>query len=85
MANRRLIKFYKGIVLVKIHEHINDKDISLEDLDTYLKYRAGIDKSTCDMTDKELKDLIEHSKQFAESIGLSIDKYEELNFKRTEQ
>lgn len=74
MTNK-LIKFYKGIVLQKLHTHIvKSKTImSIQELDFFLKHYAEIEKSTTEMTKEELKTLVEWSLYFANSIGCKVD------------
>ena len=85
MANKSHIKFYKGVVLVKIKAKLLEDgvDLTTEQVDTTLKEFAKIDMSTIEMTQDQLKDLIEKSKEFGMRIGLDLDKGNgiELNFK----
>jgi len=80
----RLIKFYKGVVLVQIHSKLvsDGSIVSIDEVDDLLKDFADSVGSTKDMSKEELNDLIEISKQFALTIGLDIDKGNgiELNF-----
>ena len=75
MANRRLIKFYKGVVLQKIHTHVN-KDgatMSIDQLDMFLKDYSELSGSTLKMTLEEMKTLVEWSLYFANTIGCKVD------------
>lgn len=75
MANKKLIRFYKGIVLQQIHSKLT-KDgttISIEQTDSLLKDFADIDLSTIKMANEQLQELIVWSFQFADQIGLTLD------------
>lgn len=96
------IKFYKGVMLVKIHERlVKDiieirknaseelavyfEDITIEELDSLLKYKADLTGMSCsDMTKKQIQDLKERSKEFSVSIGMSVNTFDKdkirLNF-----
>ena len=73
----KLIKFYKGICLRKIHEKLEEQGIlkSIELLDKELKEYAGFncEISTKDMTSDEINELIISSFQFGDSIGVYIN------------
>ena len=58
--SKRLIKFYKGIVLENLHTHLvqNGTMISIDELDSLLKSISSLDKSTTKMTTDELNELI---------------------------
>lgn len=61
-------------------------DWTKEHVDTFLKFREGVDMSKIEMTTEELQELIVWSFQFADSIGLTLDYLpseldNELNFK----
>ena len=60
-----------------------DADWTNEMVDTFLKHNFKLDKSKIVMSKEELRDLIEHSKQFAMQLDLDLDKGNgiELNFK----
>ena len=75
MANKKLIKFYKGVVLTQIHSKLT-KDgtlLSIEQTDSLLKDFADVDLSTIKMTNEQLQELIVWSFQFADQIGLTLD------------
>ena len=73
--NKRLIKFYKGIVLDKLHTHLvtNGTMISIDDLDTLLKSISGLDKSTTKMNTDELNELIVDAFDFGDSVGIHLN------------
>lgn len=73
--NKRLIKFYKGIVLDKLHTHLvtNGTMISIDELDTLLKSISGLDKSTTKMTTDELNELIIDAFDFGDQIGIYLN------------
>lgn len=68
----RLIKFYKGVVLNKIHTHVGN-EFTIEELDVFLKDYADVEGSTTKMSLEDLKTLVEWSLYFANSIGLDLD------------
>jgi hypothetical protein len=75
--NKRLIKFYKGICLEKIHTRLIELRDSktIKEVDRFLKEYAGFNSnvSTKDMTSDELNELIINSFQFGDSIGVYIN------------
>ena len=73
--NKRLIKFYKGVVLDKLHTHLvqNGTMISIDELDTLLKSISGLDKSTTKMTTDELNELIVDAFDFGDSVGIYLN------------
>jgi hypothetical protein len=75
--NKRLIKFYKGICLEKIHTRLIELRDSktIDEVDKFLKEYAGFNPnvSTLDMTSDELNELIINSFQFGDSIGVYIN------------
>ena len=73
--NKRLIKFYKGIVLDKLHTHLvqNGTMISIDELDSLLKNISGLDKSTTKMSTDELNELIVDAFDFGDSVGLYLN------------
>ena len=73
--NKRLIKFYKGIVLDKLHTHLvtNGTMISIDELDTLLKSISGLDKSTTKMTTDELNELIIDAFDFGDQVGIHLN------------
>jgi len=73
--NKRLIKFYKGVVLEQLHTHLvkNGTMISIDDLDSLLKNIGGLDKSTTKMTTDELNELITDAFDFGDQVGIYIN------------
>jgi hypothetical protein len=75
--NKRLIKFYKGVCLEKIHTRLIELRDSktIKEVDRFLKEYAGFNPnvSTLDMTSDELNELIINSFQFGDSIGVYIN------------
>ena len=73
--NKRLIKFYKGVVLDKLHTHLvqNGTMISIDELDSLLKNISGLDKSTTKMTTDELNELIVDAFDFGDSVGIFLN------------
>ena len=73
--NKKLIKFYKGVVLDKLHTHLvqNGTIISIDELDTLLKSISGLDKSTTKMTTDELNELIVDAFDFGDSVGIYLN------------
>jgi len=71
----KLIKFYKGVVLQKIHSHVNIETYSftIQELDIFLKDYAEVVGSFSNMTLEQLKDLVEWSLYFGNTIGVKID------------
>lgn len=73
----RLIKFYKGVVLTRIHTRLIELRSSktIDEVDKELKEYAGFNPnvSTKDMTSDELNELIISSFQFGDSIGVYIN------------
>lgn len=71
----KLIKFYKGHILDKLHTHLvkNGTIISIDELDTLLKSISGLDKSTTKMTTDELNELIVDAFDFSDSVGLFLN------------
>ena len=87
--------FYKGVLLVKIHDQIVSDgvyDMNIDDLDKYLKAYADLEGLSCnDMNHEQMQILKEFSKQFAASIGMGFEAFEknkpekeDLDFNRTE-
>jgi len=75
MANRRLIKFYKGVLLVQLQTKINEDGggVDIEEVDTLLKSRVEIDMSCVQMSNLELHAVILTGFKLADEIGLVID------------
>jgi hypothetical protein len=74
-ASKALIKFYKGVVLVKILDHLNEDGygVTKEWLDTYLKSFVKIDTSCIEMSMEELQEVIEVGLVFAKDLGIDLD------------
>lgn len=76
MSNR-LIKFYKGICLRKIHERLEEQGSlkSIELLDKELKEYAGFNRevSTKDMTSDEINELIIWCFAYGDEIGIHLN------------
>jgi len=73
--NKRLIKFYKGVVLEQLHTHLvkNGTMISIDELDVLLKSITGLDKSTTKMTTEELNELITDAFELGDSVGIHLN------------
>ena len=73
--NKRLIKFYKGVVLEQLHTHLvkNGTIISIDELDVLLKSITGLDKSTTKMTTDELNELITDAFDLGDSVGIHLN------------
>ena len=71
----RLIKFYKGIVLEKIHTHLvqNGTMISIDELDSLIKSISGLNKSTTKMTTDELNELIVDALGLGDQVGIYLN------------
>ena len=71
----KLIKFYKGHILDKLHTHLvqNGTIISIDELDTLLKSISGLNKSTTKMTTDELNELIVDAFDFGDSVGIYLN------------
>jgi hypothetical protein len=73
----KLIKFYKGICLRKIHERLEDQGNlkSIELLDKELKEYAGFNReiSTKDMTSDEINELIVWCFAYGDEIGIHLN------------
>lgn len=81
-ASKEDIKFYKGVILIQIHDYLTKEQtfLSLEELDNFLKDYADLFGISCsDMTHNEMQELKEYSKQFAMSVGLDLDKDNGIN------
>jgi len=82
MASTKDIKFYKGVLIQLIRAQLTEDGVHItqDELDGFLKYRAGLFEVSCkDMTHEQMQDLKEWSKEFATSIGVDIKDQEELN------
>jgi hypothetical protein len=73
----KLIKFYKGICVKKIHERLIELRSSktITEVDKELKEYAGFNReiSTKDMTSDELNELIVWSFAFGDQIGIHLN------------
>lgn len=74
-ASKALIKFYKGVVLVKILDHLHEEghEVTKEWLDTYLKSFVKIDTSCVEMSMEELQEVVERGLNMAEELGIDLD------------
>jgi hypothetical protein len=74
MNYKKLIIFYKGIVLRNIHNELNKYDnFSICEIDNLLKHISQIDKSCTDMNYEEISELIIWSFIFGDKIGIYIN------------
>ena len=75
--SKRLIIFYKGICLQKIHEMLAEQGSlkSIESLDKELKEYAGFNReiSTKDMTSDEINELIIWCFTYGDEIGIHLN------------
>jgi hypothetical protein len=73
--NKRLIKFYKGVVLEQLHTHLvkNGSIMSIDELDVLLKSITGLDKSTTKMSTDELNELITDAFDLGDSVGIHLN------------
>lgn len=75
--NNRLIKFYKGICLEKIHTRLIELRSSktIDEVDKELKEYAGFNPnvSTKDMTQDDLNELIISCFAYGDDIGVYIN------------
>lgn len=73
----KLIKFYKGICLRKIHERLEEQGSlkSIESLDKELKEYAGFNReiSTKDMSSDEINELIIWCFAYGDEIGIHLN------------
>ena len=73
----KLIKFYKGICLRKIHERLEEQGSlkSIELLDKELKEYAGFNReiSTKDMTSDEINELIVWCFAYGDETGMHLN------------
>jgi hypothetical protein len=75
MANKRLIKFYKGYLLTELLKIIS-KDVNCEktDLDLWLKGKFfDCEISTIDMTNDELNEIIYFCFDLGDKIGIYLN------------
>ena len=85
------IKFFKGVLCVKIHDKVvsDGAYMSIDELSDILKAHADLEDISCsDMSHEQMQQLKEFSKQFATSIGMSENEFDkdndDLNFNRTQ-
>jgi hypothetical protein len=75
--SKKLIKYYKGICLRKIHERLEEQGSlkSIELLDKELKEYAGFNReiSTKDMTSDEINELIIWCFAYGDEIGIHLN------------
>jgi hypothetical protein len=73
----KLIKFYKGICVKKIHERLIELRSSktIAEVDKELKEYAGFNReiSTKDMTSDEINELIVWSFAYGDEIGIHLN------------
>lgn len=68
------IKFYKGVLLDKIHSHLTKTGCySIDEVDDLLKDMTGLSGSCLDFTHEQMQDLKETAKFLAEQIGCKIE------------
>lgn len=75
MANKRLIRFYKGYLLTELLKVIN-QDVSCQkvDLDLWLKGKFfDYEISTVDMTNDELNEIIYFCFDLGDKIGIYLN------------
>ena len=75
-ATTKDIKFYKGVILIEIHKQLRENGdfFSIEELDNFLKDYADLTHESCsDLNHFQMQQLKEYSKQFATSIGMGED------------
>lgn len=74
MASKNLIKFYKGIVLKKLHEKVIEKIyVDIDDLDKWIKRNNDTDKSTKDMDNIELINICRWCFEFGDELGIYLN------------
>ena len=81
-ASKKLIKFYKGIVLEAITARLKQSDryYTHTKVDRFLKHTAIGKVISCnDMTMEELNCVIVEGFQLGDSLGIHLDYPEELN------
>jgi len=89
MASKAKIKTYKGSILTPIHKRRVELGFkgTIEQTDSYLKKKAGVNMSTIIMTSDEIEELILWSELEGDQIGLDLrypnNEYKDLDFNRT--
>ena len=73
--SKKLIKYYKGVVLDKLHTHLvqNGTMISIDELDNLIKSISGLNKSTTKMTTDELNELIVDAFGLGDQVGIYLN------------
>lgn len=75
--SKKLIKYYKGICLRKIHERLIELGSSktIDEVDKELKEYAGFNRevSTKDMTSDEINELIIWCFAYGDEIGIHLN------------
>ena len=74
-ASKADIKFYKGVLLEKIHtKAVNDGTIvSIYEMDNVIKDMCGVLGKSCnDITHEQMQDLKECAKFLADQLGVEI-------------
>ena len=73
--SKKLIRFFKGVLLPEIHSHIiKSTYISVEELDIFLKDYSNFTGSCADKDNSEnMKELVELSIYFGQKIGCDVD------------
>ena len=74
MANKRLIKFYKGYCIKELYKYLNDENYQFNDLDYFIKSKVNLqDKSCIEMDNIELYELIYKCFEIGDKIGLKLN------------
>lgn len=74
MASKSLIKFYKGIVLKEIHKAISkDMDVSIEDIDFWIKKNNDTNLSTTEMENIDLINICRWCFILGDELGLNLN------------
>jgi len=67
------IKFYKGYILVQVHELFKTIGYTKNDTDKMLKKFAQVEKSCTEMDYMEINELIIWGFIFGDMLGLNLD------------
>jgi len=72
---KKLIKYYKGYILVQLHDHIvkSGTIMSICELDNLIKHISELDKSTTEMTIDELNELVVNAFDLGDSVGIHLN------------
>lgn len=74
MASKDLIIFYKGVVLKQLHQKVKEQiDVTINDLDIWIKRNNDTQKSTKDMTNIELINICRWCFQFGDELGIYLN------------